>query len=327
MEGSSNPNSFPQLDDLYAALFDGQASDEKFAEELQLQEVIFSSILATQPHPSARTTTPSSSKTETTPAKPEIALEEVMTAASEPSSSRRSFCEICMEEKAGQEMFENGDCSHVHCSDCISRHIAAKIQENVAMVRCPGLECKGLLAPDLCRPLLPAQVMERWEAALAEAMVLGSQRLYCPFKDCSALLVVDDGGAVRESECPNCNRLFCAQCMVAWHPGVKCEEFWALNEDEKGREDLMVLELAKTKRWSRCPRCRYYVETTGGCPHMVCRCQFEFCYRCGSAWSDVHGGSCEATGDDQGQMPTIRILMKLVAGGWLLAATNFEDVN
>jgi E3 ubiquitin-protein ligase RNF144 len=58
---------------------------------------------------------------------------------------------------------------------------------------------------------------------------------------------------------------------VPWHSGIECEEFQRLNEDERGREDLMLRELAKDKKWSRCPQCKFYVERTEGCPHMICR--------------------------------------------------------
>jgi E3 ubiquitin-protein ligase RNF144 len=125
---------------------------------------------------------------------------------------------------------------------------------------------------DTCRPVLTRGVIDRWENALCEEMINASQRFYCPFKDCSALLVDDnEGETIRESECPFCHRLFCAQCSVPWHPGVDCDEYQRLNEDERGREDLMVRELAKDKQWGRCPKCKFYVERTEGCPHMVCR--------------------------------------------------------
>ncbi|GJR69092.1 RNA-directed DNA polymerase, eukaryota, partial [Tanacetum coccineum] len=41
--------------------------------------------------------------------------------------------------------------------------------------------------------------------------VICSEKFYCLFKDCSALLVDDGGEAVTSSECPHCNCLFCAQ--------------------------------------------------------------------------------------------------------------------
>ncbi|WMV35207.1 hypothetical protein MTR67_028592 [Solanum verrucosum] len=85
------------------------------------------------------------------------------------------------------------------------------------------------------------------------------------------MLVNDSDDIVRESECPVCRRLFCAQCYVPWHCGVQCEEFQKMNVDERSREDLMVKELAKAKQWTRCPYCRFFVEKTEGCLHMTCR--------------------------------------------------------
>ncbi|CAN1814497.1 E3 ubiquitin-protein ligase RNF217 [Linum perenne] len=88
------------------------------------------------------------------------------------------------------------------------------------------------------------------------------------------LLVEPQEELIRESECPYCHRLFCAQCGVPWHSDVSCEVFQSLGEDERGREDIMVMEMAKSNKWSRCPRCLFYVERTEGCPHITCRSVF-----------------------------------------------------
>ncbi|XWS70131.1 hypothetical protein CRYUN_Cryun03dG0022900 [Craigia yunnanensis] len=82
-------------------------------------------------------------------------------------------------------------------------------------------------------------------------------------EDCSMLLLDDGGQAVKKLECPNCWRLFCAQCKAPWHTGIECGEFQRLHKDEREREDIM--KLAKDKMWSRCPSCRFVVERTQGC--------------------------------------------------------------
>lgn len=87
--------------------------------------------------------------------------------------------------------------------------------------------------------ILPPDVFDKWGSALCESQILASEKFYCPFKDCSALMIDDGGGgggggAVVEAECPNCNRLFCARCKVPWHPGIQCSEFQKLNKDERG---------------------------------------------------------------------------------------------
>nr|KYP31239.1 RING finger protein 31 [Cajanus cajan] len=181
------------------------------------------------------------------------------------------FCGIFMDAKRGEEMFRSQNCSHSFCDDCFGKYVAVKIQEN------------DVVGPQYCRSIKPKKVVERWENALCENLIPGSQKFYCPFKDCSAMLISDTEEVMTSSECPHCNRLFCAQCKVSWHAGINCEEFQNLKPHEKEREDLMVMELAKSKSWKRCPK--FYVEKVAGCIHISYRCGHEFCYTCGACWS------------------------------------------
>ena len=57
------------------------------------------------------------------------------------------------------------------------------------------------------------------------------------------------------------------------------DQLWGyqkLNEDERGREDLMVRNLAKENKWRRCPSCQIIVERTEGCLHMTCRSVYDY---------------------------------------------------
>ncbi|XP_016475322.1 E3 ubiquitin-protein ligase RSL1-like [Nicotiana tabacum] len=245
-------------------------SDEKYAEELQFQEVLMAST-------SIQNSTSS----------PALSLREAEESDEEGESSL-SFCEICAERKESDEMFTIETCSHIFCTDCISKHVATKIQENIHAVTCPGVACRGILDFETCSSTMPKEVLSRWDEVLCESLILASQKFYCPYKDCSAMLVNDSDEIIRESECPSCWRLFCAQCNVPWHSGVECEEFQRLNADERDREDLMVRELAKAKHWGRCPHCKFFVEKTEGCLHMTCRCGSQFCYKCGVTWTIHH---------------------------------------
>ena len=38
----------------------------------------------------------------------------------------------------------------------------------------------------------------------------------------------------------------------------------------------------------KCRKCHHPMEKSGGCQHMQCRCGFQFCWECLSAWQD-HG--------------------------------------
>ncbi|XP_043720464.1 probable E3 ubiquitin-protein ligase RNF217 [Telopea speciosissima] len=198
------------------------------------------------------------------------------------------------DKTGGRDVFRNmTTCRHSYCRDCIGKHVASKIQENAKLVKCPDLNCKTVLEPHHCRSVVPDEVLVRWSTTLCDSLILGSSRFYCPFKDCSGVMQVDnEGEVIRASECPYCRRLFCAHCKVPWHSEISCEEFQRLDKNDTTRQDLMAVELAKKLRWKRCPQCSFFVEKRDGCLHITCRCGFEFCYRCGSTWTETHG-SCE----------------------------------
>ncbi|GJZ56646.1 zinc finger, C6HC-type containing protein, partial [Tanacetum coccineum] len=210
--------------------------------------------------------------TSSSPKTPNVILDSQDSHAYESNQVADRICDICMDTKTESEMFRNTKvCGHMYCLGCIRGHVAAKIQENITKVRCPDPNCKGVIGPEACRLIVPREVLERWEYALCESLILGSEKFYCPFKDCSALLVNDGGGAVTSSECPHCNRLFCAQCKVTWHSGICCSEYQSLRKDERDPSDLMLMDLAKNNKWKRCPNCNFYVERTTGCEHIACR--------------------------------------------------------
>ena len=136
------------------------------------------------------------------------------------SHSSQTLCMICMDGKVTSEMFTNNSCTHSFCADCISQYVATKLQENISSVKCPDPNCRDLLEPQCCRDIIPQEVFDRWGDALCQSLILRSQKFYCLYKDCSAMLLDDGGELVTASECQNCRRLFCARCRVSWHAGI-----------------------------------------------------------------------------------------------------------
>lgn len=241
-------------------------SDDLYAEELQLQEAL------------------------------EASLSNLQISFSRKAESSRSFCDICKDEKENHEMFKTMTCFHSFCTDCTGKHVKTQIELKSYPVTCPGFNCQSFLELDSCRSIISADLIDRLEAGLTESTIPISQKFYCPYKNCSAILQNDNGEEeiIRESKCPECQRLFCAQCKVPWHPGFKCIEFQKFNENERDEADLDMRKLAKKKKWPKCPNCNYIVEKTEGCIHMTCNCGFEFCYTCGLKWSESsHWSTCQ----------------------------------
>lgn len=203
--------------------------------------------------------------------------------ASNSQPDRPFTCEICVETRTGGDLFRIKGCSHAYCNDCVTKYIASKLHDNVTRIGCPVSDCGGVLEPEHCRSILPPELFDRWGNALCEAVISEGEKFYCPFRDCSALMIHDgDAAAMTLSECSNCWRLFCVQCKVPWHAGVECQEFQGLKEGEREREDIMLKKLAESQRWKRCPKCSFYVQKVDGCAFVKCRCRAEFCYRCGA---------------------------------------------
>jgi E3 ubiquitin-protein ligase RNF144 len=121
---------------------------------------------------------------------------------------------------------------------------------------------------------MPREFIDCWEIAKYESKISLDQKIYCPFNNCSVLLVDDNDRreVMTSCECPACHRLFCAQCKVPWHAEMKCWEFQNLKRDKNEKDlDDKFLDLAKRKKWQRCPNCSIYVKRRSGCEHMTCR--------------------------------------------------------
>ncbi|KAK8258852.1 hypothetical protein V6Z11_D13G017200, partial [Gossypium hirsutum] len=145
-------------------------------------------------------------------------------------------------------------------------------------IQCPVTDCDGVLDPDFCSEILPRDLFNRWGKALCESALLASEKFYCPYQDCSALLVNDGEKSIQRSRCPLCKRVFCVQCNVAWHSGVDCNKFQKL---KTLGSDAMFVNLATRKKWRQCPNCKMLVGKSFGCHHVKCRCGERFCYNYG----------------------------------------------
>lgn len=184
-------------------------------------------------------------------------------------------CEICVESRSLYDSFNVKGCSHFNCTSCIVRYIASKLEDNITNISCPQLGCEARLEFEDCRLILPDDVFARWGLALCDSALVGHKKFYCPYKDCSSMLI-DEGEAIRKSNCPHCRRLFCVQCKVPWHSEFDCSQFQKL---QNRGEDDMVVSLAKKKKWKRCPNCSYFVERSAGCFYMKCRSAYNFLFR------------------------------------------------
>ena len=163
--------------------------------------------------------------------------------------------------------------------------------------KCPAPGCDGTFAPAEAEAALAldGRTLRRfWELRAFSQM---RKPLYCPYRDCSALMDVHDLDASAPAPCGSCRRENCLECEVPVHAGFSCEQFQSLPPDHRGKEDVELMQLAATQRWRRCPKCDHYVERLpGGCNYLMCRCKHAFCYACGIAYEHTRRTANNAHG-------------------------------
>ncbi|XP_059650145.1 uncharacterized protein LOC132295899 [Cornus florida] len=172
-------------------------------------------------------------------------------------------CEICTEvmlPTSTKKFKNNNRCVHSICNsictDCIAEYIIVGIEENNPNFGYPSLFCRQMLDPLSCRHVIPAQLFNQWCDMLCDSALLRLDACYCPYQDCSALILNECGGDVRRSECPNCDGLFCFRCKQPWHAGYECEDHH--QSGSSGDVEFRVLE--ESNEWMRCPLCKHCVE-------------------------------------------------------------------
>ncbi|XP_047339163.1 E3 ubiquitin-protein ligase RSL1-like [Impatiens glandulifera] len=206
--------------------------------------------------------------------------------------SSSSSCLICLEKKPNSDFFKIEGCSHRYCLTCMKKHIEVKLLRGI-LPKCPHANCKSDLKFDRCKVFLSHKLIEIMIQLLIEASIPVSEKVYCPFPKCSALMsksigveIVDSGGR----RCVKCEELFCIDCKVPWHEGIICSEYRIRNPDPPV-DELKLIALADYNLWRRCKKCSSMIELDDGCYHMTCRCGYEFCYVCGAEWM-ITGPSC-----------------------------------
>lgn len=217
------------------------------------------------------------------------------------SSSRATEqCLICFESFPKDEMLSaerdadqpsssssDPHCKHLTCKECVRSYVLSQINSRKFPIKCILGSCKFLLprwAVDMALEGMDNEAMAYCQMEV-ESTIDFKDRIYCPHKDCSALLIRKEDGdkeAVGPEICPYCTKAFCPRCRIAgWHQGFTCSDFQALPGHLKSAEDAAVLKLSSDKAWKKCPSCNMVVERSEGCNHVKCRCGTDFCYSCG----------------------------------------------
>lgn len=186
-------------------------------------------------------------------------------------------CTICLEDVPQSQIQVIAGCLHRFCITCLQTHSHNKVKDRQFPVPCPHPNCPTTLSHEECDILLTSSQARQLLADLAtEASIPEASKFYCPYPECSALMVAEERGPNQQAECLACHRWLCLWCRTPWHHNQSCGQAKASATD-----DGPLLQLARQCRWRQCQRCKHMIELSHGCNHMTCRCGADFCYQCG----------------------------------------------
>ncbi|KAL0377063.1 UNVERIFIED_CONTAM: putative O-methyltransferase 3 [Sesamum calycinum] len=115
-------------------------------------------------------------------------------------------CGIRLESKPSCQKFEhtNNYFAHEFCMSCVTRHIQAKLEGNISTINCPELTCDQTLDPVDCQAMIPPRLFIQWCDCLCRSVVSGSEKCYCPYMDCSEMILNECYETVKRCLCPGC---------------------------------------------------------------------------------------------------------------------------
>ncbi|KAF5930942.1 hypothetical protein HYC85_031815 [Camellia sinensis] len=217
-------------------------------------------------------------------------------------------CVICLEDMDASQIFPVDGCLHRYCVACMKQHVEVKLLHGM-VPKCPHEGCNSELKIDSCQKFLTPKLIEMMSQRLKEASIPVTEKVYCPYPKCSALMAKSEVlkyskkafVGVEQSgirKCTKCQGVFCINCKVPWHQNMRCDEY-KRNNPCLPSEDAKLKSLADMNLWRQCVKCNHMIELVAGCYHMTCRCGYEFCYTCGAEWKNKKGTcSCPLWDED-----------------------------
>ncbi|KAM0045907.1 putative transcription factor C2H2 family [Helianthus debilis subsp. tardiflorus] len=203
-------------------------------------------------------------------------------------------CKICFEYTDSGNIYTVNTCRHRYCFSCIRKHAEARLLQGM-LPDCPHEKCESKIGIERCKKLLKPELYNIMRSRVKEASIPLTDKVYCPFPSCSALMSKDEvkehtptssstaAGDTGMRKCVECNRHFCINCKVPWHDNITCSDY--VNSSKfRSSAEAKLKSLATKKHWRECIKCKNLVELAMGCYHIYCRCGYEFCYTCGAEW-------------------------------------------
>ena len=192
-------------------------------------------------------------------------------------------CKICLENISIHEFVPLSSCACFFHAACLNKFLNIEIEQRKIPINCPN--CKiPLNEQDVFDRIEPAQKTRYLEYQFNQFVVMNSKEYSCcPTPDCRNVFIAEEQN---HFACDVCKNEYCLRCKTSFHVGQSCEQYQQSVIDKKTQSaDDQFMKFVKGTNYKMCPSCKFWVEKSSGCNHMVCRCRYEFCYACGGKYN------------------------------------------
>jgi len=202
--------------------------------------------------------------------------------AASAGKEKRESCTICLEDTDVTKIHAVKGCGHRFCFSCMKEHVKVKLLHGM-LPACPQDGCTKKLTVEGSKIFLSPQLLEIMVQRVREGQIPPSQKIYCPYPKCSALMslsevihpmqessskyTVADIATLRK--CVKCRGSFCISCKVPWHDRMTCNQY-KMRYPHARPDDARIQNLARRCSWRQCVRCKHMIELAEGCYHMTC---------------------------------------------------------
>lgn len=191
-------------------------------------------------------------------------------------------CGICLENFALSDYVPLTNCCCVFDTMCINKYLNLEIQQRKFPIKCPG--CGSELNEQDINDRVDPNIRENYLEYNFKKFVGEHSNEYscCPTPDCRNVFIANNQDVF---DCALCRKKYCLACKVNYHTGMTCEKFRESEINKKTQNaDNQFMNFVRGTNYKQCPNCKFWVEKSSGCNHMVCRCRYEFCYACGGKY-------------------------------------------
>lgn len=218
----------------------------------------------------------------------------MMTSTSPERTSVKSQkkCGVCLAEVT-DFVSCSVDCGQVICNSCFSEiiwnGIGNRVDKDVHKKKCLFSSQKNCLGyyylPNTSKQLLPLmqhmKFMERLEFERLQELQITHGIFTCRCKIGNFAIPKEEMRKLQNIRCLNCDSVLCSYCHES-HGGKNCAKLSVFlscftTEYKKGQKKR------HTRNLKPCPQCCQAVEKVQGCLHITCKCNYQFCWNCGSS--------------------------------------------